>query len=708
MSILTAKNLSQSVGSVDVFEGISVAIDHEDKIGLIGPNGVGKTTLLRVLAGLEKPTMGETILARGKRIGYVQQEAMTAFEGRTHSVHQEMLEAFSYVRGLEARMREIETLLGAVSSEDSSRLLDEYGVLQEGFEHADGYSYEERIIPMLRGLDLEAHAETAIHHLSGGQKTRAMLAKALLSKPDLLILDEPTNHLDIEAIEWLEQLLGAWKGALLIVSHDRRFLDVVVNKIWEMSTNRIDVYRGNYSAYGVQREQRFAHELFLWDQEKARLENEMRLVKIELDKVKGGNDTDVSWAKGKLKRITRDVIVLEQLGVGALKGENWLDLSQQIEGSTRPWGYEEADRHLRSLRRPAPPTKMNLRITAPNRGSNIVLAAEQLVVGYPPAAKLFSVEELTLERTHHTALIGSNGSGKTTFIRTMLGELPALEGGITVGPSVSIGYFSQAHDELRADTRLRDELLRHKPTMKEQDLRYHMAQYLFRDDDLDKFVSGLSGGERARLALAVLALRGFNFLVLDEPTNHLDIYALEVLENALATFDGTLLIVSHDRALISKLAIRIWHIKEGKLDAFRGNYDEWRNRDRDRGSAQSVNGRSEAQASVKVDDATKGTKPANRIQKPAAGAKAADKPGKSNDTNEQASKNAHKRTAQLIVEAEQRVAKLEEQVATLTEQLQLTTDFAKIKATSDQIARAQEKLDAALVEWERAIMVRAP
>ncbi len=554
-------------------------------------------------------------------------------------------------------------------------LLAEYGDLQTEFEALGGYDYESRIAPMLTGLQLAAHAATPISQLSGGQQTRVMLAKQLLAQPDLLILDEPTNHLDIEAVEWLENLLRAWQGALLIVSHDRRFLDQTINKVWEMHTRGIDVYRGNYSACVQQRAQKLAHEQFTFDQEKARLDNEMRLVKIELDKVKGGNDVDVSWAKGKLKRITRDVIAIEQLGVFAFKNENWLDLSQQIEGSTRPWGYEEAERRLRGLRRPSAPPRINLQLAAPNRGSNDVIKAKHLEIGY--AHPLVRVDELLMRRGERVALIGANGAGKTTLLKTLLGELKPLHGTLELGPSMRVGYFAQAHDRLDPQQRVMDELMRHLPKLRAQEARYLLAQFLFKDDELDKYVSGLSGGERARLALALLSRSDANLLVLDEPTNHFDIYALEVLQDALSAYDGSMLMVSHDRTLIDALATSIWWIEDRRLHTFEGSFAEWRSERAKRSTQNEKPQVAPARAPIQ--------------QKNAAPQK------------QSASKNAARKRQAEIDAAEVQVARLERQLAEIGVQLDVTRDAQRIATLSADYARTQGELERALKAWEELV-----
>ncbi len=659
-----------------MFEDISLAIAADDKIGLIGPNGIGKTTLLRTLAGQEKPRSGSVSMARGKVLGYVQQEAMEAFAEGTTTVHEHMLDAFSRLRSMETRMREIEAELA--NPDHDPKLMDEYGELLESFEARGGYGYEERIPPMLRGLGLSAHADHPLAALSGGQKTRAQLARQLLSKPDLLILDEPTNHLDVEAIEWLEGFLAAWNGALLIVSHDRRFLDKVVNKVWEMAVragNRIEIeqYRGNYTVFQRERLLRLEHEQFLFDQEKERMQNELRLVRIELVDAKAFDSGKVSWAKGKLKRITRDCIAIEQFGVNAFQKSNWLELSMQIEGSTRAWIYDEALRRVNGLRRPALPSRIDLELEGTSRGSNDVIVAKDLRVGYPDRT-LFEVEQLLLRRGARVALIGPNGSGKTTFLKTLFGQIPPLSGVISVGPSVTVAYFAQAHDQLNRDARLMDEFLRHNPGMRPELARHFLAKFLFRGDDLEKYISGLSGGERARLALALLAQQKPNLLVMDEPTNHLDVYALEVLEDVLTQFGGSMLLISHDRQLVAKLANEVWELRGDGLSVYNGSYDEWR-----------------AWAATQPPPMIKPLPPppAPTLAVPAKGAMSAQK-----------SKNERQRDAQALAAAERAVAHAEAELARLSRELDANPPPDEAAALSRAFAAAEAVLAKSMTDWE--------
>jgi ATP-binding cassette subfamily F protein 3 len=689
LSLLIATNLSQSLGSTDVFEGLSVAVPHEAKIGLIGANGIGKTTLLRVLAGAERPSYGQVQLAQGKHIGYLHQEAVEAFAATNNTLFDEMQAAFANVFAIERRLREIEHLFETDTTPNEA-MLDEYGHLQEEFTRLGGYEIEQRIHRALTGLGFgQAAWQTRTSHLSGGQKTRALLAKLLLEQPDVLILDEPTNHLDIEAIEWLEGMLKSWSGAFIISSHDRYFLDRVVGTIWEMSRPvngkvRLEIYRGNYSAYVVQRQQRFEREVFLFDQQKEHLEHELVTIKRDLDFLKGQNgDKSVTWVKGKLKRLTRDVMVIEQLGVMAAESQQWMQLAEQLEGSTHPWGYEEAVWHVRGLRRPTLPEMISMTLAPNNRGSDQVIKTSKLAIGYASTQGttkvLFECDELRLMRGARVALIGPNGAGKTTFVRSILGDVPPLRGQIELGASVRVGYFAQTHDEIDTSQRIIDELLRHWPSMNEEQSRHYLSQYLFRGDDIYKYIRGLSGGEKARLALAILTLQGANCLVLDEPTNHLDIWAQEVLQTALASFDGTILLVSHDRYLINALANQVWEIRGERLEVYRGNYAElmaWRE----------VKKASKAAAV----EARKPMPAPSIAQSPPAIAPAI-------------SKNAAQKQAKQLAELEKNIAATEAKLHDLAAKLdQQSSNLspAKVIELSTSYADTQVLLERLLGEWE--------
>jgi ATP-binding cassette, subfamily F, member 3 len=705
MSLLTATNLSQSLGFVDIFEGLSVSVTHDEKAGLIGPNGIGKTTLLQVMAGIEPPSRGTVHVARGKTIGYLPQEAVDAFGGTQNTVYAEMLTTFEHLHAIEARMRELETVMLTDMS-----VMDEYGDLQTKFEHGGGYDYEMRIKLTLDGLGFGpvnqpikqiASWETPIAHLSGGQKTRALLARLLLQAPDLLILDEPTNHLDIDAIEWLEKTLVEWPGALLICSHDRLFLDKVVNRVWEMSRQGIEVYRGNYSAYLKQRDERFERRLSVFNAERDRLMNDARLIKRDFDRIKAGwTDEKPTWAIGKLRRLTTDVVTIEKYGVEYLLNNDWNTIAARMNGDggvPTMFSVEDAVKRSERLRAPQRPPVLNLQLEPQRRSGEIVLRTKNLRVGYP-GNPLFDCEDLELRWRERAALIGPNGSGKTTFLKTALAGrtlsddqidiglhpemmLQPLAGVVEAGSSLRIGYFAQAHDELDPEGTIQSELLRHAESggrrMSEGELRYFLAQFLYTDDDLYKPVTGLSGGERARLALAILSLRGANFLVLDEPTNHLDIATQEVLESVLGSFDGSILLVSHDRYLVNKLAEQIWDIEDGRLRVFRGSYGDWHAHRRARPKLSAPELRSASAAVV--------TAPVT---------------GPSTVVSSGPSKNASRKRMQETEQLEAEIAAHESQLAALEAQIaQSGVDAGKAIDLGKQHAALKRALDALVTRW---------
>ncbi|MCB0046811.1 MAG: ABC-F family ATP-binding cassette domain-containing protein [Caldilineaceae bacterium] len=582
MSLLTLSNLSRSFGDIDIFVGLSGSIPNDAKIGLVGPNGIGKTTLLRILAGLDAPTTGQVTAASGTRIGYLRQEAMEAFAERDNTVHGEMLTVFSGLREQEDALRRLEQRMAHDGATEA--LLAEYSRIQERFERAGGYDYEVRIKQILQGLGFsDARWNLPLSQLSGGQKTRALLARLLLERPDLLILDEPTNHLDVETIEWLENLLRTWEGALLIVSHDRYFLDKVVNRIWEMSRTGMEEYRGNYSAYLLQRQER-------WARRDAEFQAIREKFLRELDYVKRNiaRDSTTNMAKGRLKRLIREVRVVQAGGLQALNTKSWSRVMDEIDISSAKWNVADVEGAIKGLQSPIiRPPELNMRLKTEQRSGMIVLRTTPLRIGYP-GTPLFTSEPIELHRGECAALIGSNGTGKTTFLRTLMEDIEPLDGTVRFGASLKLGYFAQAHDALNPENTVLDELLNHKHMLLGP-ARSYLAQYLFRGDDVYKLVGSLSGGERARLALGILALEEANFLLLDEPTNHLDIPAQEILQEVLEHFPGTILLVSHDRYLIDGLASQIWTLNAGEMHVFTGGYSAYiAARDRAREKAQTA------------------------------------------------------------------------------------------------------------------------
>ncbi|HKZ55399.1 MAG TPA: ABC-F family ATP-binding cassette domain-containing protein [Anaerolineales bacterium] len=542
MSLISAADLAKSYGAQDVFEGVSLALPHQARIALVGPNGIGKTTLLRLLAGLESPDHGLIQRARNLRIGYLPQEATAVAslkEELERTLWESCQEAFRQLREQEAELARLEAVMsqpGKLAAEAMSR----YGTIQEAFERAGGYVYPSRIRQVLSGLGFtpDEH-DRPLSQFSGGERTRAFLARLLLEDPDLLILDEPTNHLDMQAVEWLESWLRDWPGAVLIVSHDRYFLDRTVEALWELSAKGLDTYRGNYSAYALQRVERRARELTVYLERQEHIQREEQYIQRNI----AGQNT--RQAQGRRKRLQR-----------MLKTD--------------------------AVVRPQEESAVSIDFRASRRGGDLVLETQRLVIGHVATRQaLFEVPDLALRRGECVALIGPNGAGKTTFLKTILGEAPPLAGEVRLGASLEVGYFAQAHERLDARKSVLEELLGAATDLRPSQARHLLARYLFLGDDVEKMVAALSGGERGRLALAKLALQGANLLLLDEPTNHLDIPSQEMLQEALDGFPGTILLVSHDRYLIDALATQVWAIspEARRMTVHSGGYAayvEWR------------------------------------------------------------------------------------------------------------------------------------
>lgn len=661
MSLLTVANLGVAFGDFDLFLGISASIPNDGKIGLVGPNGIGKTTLLRVLAGLLPPTSGSIAAARGTRIGYLRQEAVDAFAGRHNTVYDEMLAVYAGLREQEVLLQRLEQQM---AQEHDERLLAEYSAAQERFEHAGGYDYEVRIGQVLYGLGFtRAEWTLQISVLSGGQKTRALLARLLLERPDLLILDEPTNHLDVQAVEWLEGLLRTWEGALLIVSHDRYFLDNVVDRIWEMGPAGFEIYTGNYSHYVRQRQERWERRELEFNAVKERFLGELDYIKRNI-----ARDATKNQAVGRLRRLIREVRVVEAGGLDLLLNKNWGQVMEEVDISEAKWGVMDVEQAIKGLRNPTVrPPQLNLKLKSTLRSGNLVLRTTALTIGYPEKI-LFTAAPITLERGECAALIGPNGSGKTTFLRTLMGELAPLEGQLRFGASLKIGYFSQAHERLNPDNSVLDELLSHKQMLLGP-ARNYLAQYLFRGEDVFKPVRLLSGGERGRLALAILALEGANFLLLDEPSNHLDIPAQEVLQQVLEQFDGTILLVSHDRYLIDRLATQVWELQQKHLEVFAGSY------------AERVAARQQAAELEKQSLAVERTTLRSGY--------AATKQARADE----------RRRARAVAEAEEQVHALEEKLRSLEKELHQAQDLVHIQRLGLAYADTQAALEAAFEEW---------
>jgi ATP-binding cassette subfamily F protein 3 len=668
MSLVTTYNLGKSFDPVDIFAGLTLSLPHGARIALVGPNGIGKTTLLRIIAGREAPSSGDVHYARGLTIGYLPQESILESES---TLWEECLLPFEDLIAQESKLSQLSQEMSDPDSTKAEAALERYGRLQIRFEHAGGYTYQNTIKQVLTGLGFaENEYEMPLMHLSGGQRTRALLARLLLEAPKLLILDEPTNHLDIQAVEWLESYLKDWDGAALIVSHDRYFLDKVCNHIWEMGGGGIETYRGNYSHYVQQRQERWDLRAKTFEAERERLEKELDYVKRNI------SGQNVAQARGRLKRLSRQLQAIQQIGLDAMAGKSWSEISEEVVTTKSHMSVDQAHSAIKALRAPSQglqDLKLNLRPR--KRSGEIIIRTHGLRVGYP-GNRLFGAPDLELRRLECAALIGPNGSGKSTFLRTILGQHEPLKGQVELGASLDFGYFAQAHEDLNPENTLIEEIDSIAPHMLVAEIRNYLARYLFAGEDVFKPVNVLSGGERGRLALAKLALSDANLLLLDEPTNHLDIPAQEVLQNVMADFDGTIILVSHDRYLIDALATQIWEIKndELRLEVFKGTYSEYRVFDEAQRSSTMVEDETDSEGATSFQEA--------RAAKNRALAK-------------------ERRRQARLEEVEARVTELENQLKALSERLASPpSDPDEVLRLGDDYIEIQNELEALIVEWE--------
>jgi len=520
---LTVDNVGKSFGIHNIFKNVSFTIRQGEKVGLVGVNGSGKTTLLRCLLSPSEADEGSIKYAGELRLGYVEQ-GFDSFGEET--VWEFMMKSCPDILMLRAKLKELEAAGSKTKGEALRESLDSYSRVSARYEHLDGYHYETNIKKVLMGLGYgEEYWPQKAATLSGGQKTRLMLASALVNAPDLLILDEPTNHLDIAMMEWLEKYLREFRGGLLVVSHDRTFLDNVVERILEMEGGKLQDFKGNYSKYLAQKEIQILTETRAYEAQQKYIETQENYIR----RFKAGIKSKM--ARGRQSQLNR----LERLDAPVQNEEFTLRLPKATESAER------------------------------------VLVLDKLKVGYGENVLLSDIN-LLLKRGEKVAVLGPNGSGKTTFLKTILQQIPALGGEAKIGNRVQIGYFSQSYERLNPSQTIMDNFLTEYGYTDEQ-TRKLLGSMLFHGEEVFKEIGTLSGGQKARLVLLKLVLDGANCLLLDEPTNHLDIAAKEAVETALLTFDGTVLLVSHDRYLVNEVAQRIWSIEAGHLIDYKGNYD---------------------------------------------------------------------------------------------------------------------------------------
>jgi ATP-binding cassette subfamily F protein 3 len=703
MSILNVSGLTKYYGAELIFHNITFQVARGDKLALVGVNGAGKSTLLKIIAGVEDATSGAMYMARGRSVAYLAQEAQ--FSG-DRTLMEEMHVALAHLLELQKQIGELEHALADTDAPDWEQRMELYGELTQRFEHAGGYEIERRIDRTLQGLGFsEEQYGQPVRQFSGGQKTRAALAAALLSDPDLLLLDEPTNHLDLAALEWLERFLKDWDGTLIVISHDRYFLDKVTNRTIEIANNKLD---GDYPApYNKYLELKAERLELLLKQYQAQQEY---IAKTEdfIRRFKAGQRT--KEARGREKILNR--------------------LKHGYQGANGQWISERIDA-------PTQQRKLSMNLGAGVRSGEMVLKLDKLVVGYRGSQqsavssqqrldgddrqltatdyRLLECPDLEIQRGQRVALMGPNGSGKTTLLRTIVGELPALRGQVRLGHRVVVNYYAQAHEGLQLNATVLDEVRRIQPLIKEGEARNLLARFLFTGDDVFKRVGDLSGGERSRVALAQLTLMGGNLLVLDEPTNHLDINAREALEVVLNEYNGSILFVSHDRYFIDAVADTIWMVRDGSIEAFDGTYSEYAayreaqeaKQAKDDGRKTKGAGRSDDAADAPPAVQTNDQRPTAKQQRVSSNGRHAPVPSPAavaaapKPTDREAERRERKRQRRLA-SLEEEIAMLEDELTQLAEEMTsagMAGDGKRVKALEMQYADVQEMLHTRYDEW---------
>lgn len=528
--LLQTQNVTRRFGGEELFSGVTLEIKERARIGLVGRNGAGKSTLLKILADIESPDEGRVMRKKNLTTGFLDQHG--GLES-SRTIFEEMVEIFRPVLNIEKQLRQLEIEMADVdpsSQTDFQEILNEYNKLQEEFERRNGYGYRSEIKMVLHGFKFfEEDYDQPISYLSGGQKTRLSLAKLLLQKKELLILDEPTNHLDIETLSWLESYLLGYDGSLVIVSHDRYFLDKLTTETYELSYGRMHYFNGNYSKYLEQKALNIEKQTKDFNKQQKEIAEMEEFVARNLARA-----STTRRAQSRRKQL------------------------EKIDRIDRPMGDERSAYFSFSPER---------------QSGNIVIQSTDLAIGYPDSEPLSEGIDLDVRKGDVVALIGPNGIGKSTLLRTLVEQIDPIRGEIKYGTKVDIGYYEQEQENLNPSNSVLNEVWDDHPLMTEESVRTFLGSFLFTGEDVEKSISALSGGERARVSIAKLALNHDNFLVLDEPTNHLDIDSKEVLENALIDFEGTLLFVSHDRYFINRLATKVLEIGPEGTTLFLGDYD---------------------------------------------------------------------------------------------------------------------------------------
>ena len=627
MIILQANKIERSFAGDVLFENINLQVDERDRIALVGKNGAGKSTLLKILVGEEEPTSGEINKKKDISLSYLAQDSR--FESQ-NTIYDEMLHVFDDLRTTERQLRQMELEMGEKTGADLDKLMSDYDRLSEEFRQAGGFTYEADIRSILNGFKFdESMWQMKIAELSGGQNTRLALAKMLLEKPNLLVLDEPTNHLDIETIAWLENYLVNYSGALLIVSHDRYFLDKVATITLDLTKHSLDRYVGNYSSFVEQKEQKLATEAKNYEKQQ------------------------------------KEIAALEDF-----VNRNLVRASTTKRAQSRRKQLEKMER----LDKPEVGTKSaNMTFRSNKTSGNLVLTVENSAIGYDGEI-LSEPINLDLRKMNAVAVVGPNGIGKTTFIKSIVDQIPFIKGEKRFGANVEVGYYDQTQSKLTPSNTVLDELWNDFKLTPEVEIRNRLGAFLFSGDDVKKSVGMLSGGEKARLLLAKLSMENNNFLILDEPTNHLDIDSKEVLENALIDFDGTLLFVSHDRYFINRVATHVLELSENGSTVYLGDYDYYVEKKAELATSQEEEAETYSQE--------KEVSPVNDYQ---------------------AQKESQKELRKLMRQIESLEAEIEElenQAQVISEQMHTTNDadeLMQLQAELDKISQLQEE---AMLEWE--------
>ncbi len=627
MIILQANKIERSFAGEVLFDNINLQVDERDRIALVGKNGAGKSTLLKILVGEEEPTSGEINKKKDISLSYLAQDSR--FESE-NTIYDEMLHVFDDLRRTETQLRQMELEMGEKSGAELDKLMSDYDRLSENFRQAGGFTYEADIRAILNGFKFdETMWQMKIAELSGGQNTRLALAKMLLEKPNLLVLDEPTNHLDIETIAWLENYLVNYSGALIIVSHDRYFLDKVATITLDLTKHSLDRYVGNYSRFVEQKEQKLATEAKNYEKQQ------------------------------------KEIAALEDF-----VNRNLVRASTTKRAQSRRKQLEKMER----LDKPESGKKSaNMTFQSEKTSGNVVLTVENAAIGYDGEI-LSEPINLDLRKMNAVAIVGPNGIGKSTFIKSIVDQIPFIKGEKRFGANVEVGYYDQTQSKLTPSNSVLDELWNDFKLTPEVEIRNRLGAFLFSGDDVKKSVGMLSGGERARLLLAKLSMENNNFLILDEPTNHLDIDSKEVLENALIDFDGTLLFVSHDRYFINRVATHVLELSENGSTLYLGDYDYYV----DKKAEMEVSQTEEVSTSNQAKEAS----PANDYQ-----------------AQKESQKEARKLMRQIeSLEAE--IEELESQSQAISERMLETNDAEKLMELQAELDKISHRQEEAMLEWE--------